>query len=93
MKVKKVFIIIAMVIITVLSLSGVVVAIVYQFYLQMQKFGAVIDEAHIWNLCDLFALSVFGLIGDIPLLIKLEEINEKIKWQEQKRRFEKWTNK
>nr|DAQ49173.1 MAG TPA: hypothetical protein [Caudoviricetes sp.] len=89
MKVKKLFIIIAMVIITVLSLSGVVVAIVYQIYLQMQKFGAVINEVHIWNLCDLFALTVFGLLGDFALLIKLEEINEKIKWEEQKKRFEK----
>lgn len=79
MKVKKVFIIIAMIIITVLSLSGVIVAIVYQFYLQMQKFGAVITRVHIWNLCDLFALAVFGLIGDIPLLIKLEEVNKKIR--------------
>lgn len=89
MKVKKLFIIIAMVIITVLSLSGVVVAVVYQIYLQMQKFGAVINEVHIWNLCDLFALTVFGLLGDFALLIKLEEINEKIKWEEQKKRFEK----
>ena len=79
MKVKKVIIIIAMVIITILSLSGAVGAIVYQFYLQMQKFGAVIIGVHIWNLCDLFALAVFGLIGDIPLLIKLEEVNKKIR--------------
>lgn len=89
MKVKKLFIIIAMVIITVLSLSGVVVAVVYQIYLQMQKFRAVINEVHIWNLCDLFALTVFGLLGDFALLIKLDEIDKKIKWQEQKKRFEK----
>lgn len=81
MRVKRVMIIISIIAVVLLSLSGVIVSIVAQIKLQMEKFGVVLEHAHIWNLYDLFLLSLIGLIGVIPLWVKLEEIDWEIEME------------
>ena len=76
---KKSLVIIAMIIITLLSLSGEAVAVIHQIKLQTERFGAVMQFAYIWNLYDLFSLTLLGLAGNLPLLVKLDDLNEQIK--------------
>lgn len=79
LKFKKLLIIIAMIVITLLSLSGEAVAVIHQIKLQTERFGAVMQFAYIWNLYDLFSLTLLGLTGNLPLLVKLDDLNEQIK--------------
>jgi hypothetical protein len=72
---KKTLIII---VITLLSLSGEAVAVIHQIKLQTERFGAVMQFAYIWNLYDLFSLTLLGLAGNLPLLVKLDDLNEQI---------------
>lgn len=75
---KKSLVIIAMIVITLLSLSGEVVAVIHQIKIQTERFGAVLQFAYIWNLYDLFSLTLLGLAGNLPLLVKLDDLNEQI---------------
>ena len=75
---KKTLIIIAIIVITLLSLSGEAVAVIHQIKLQTERFGAVMQFAYIWNLYDLFSLTLLGLAGNLPLLVKLDDLNEQI---------------
>ena len=75
---KKSLVIIAMIIITLLSISGEAVAVIHQIKLQTERFGAVMQFAYIWNLYDLFSLTLLGLAGNLPLLVKLDDLNEQI---------------
>ena len=34
--------------------------------------------SYIWNLYDLFSLTLLGLAGNLPLLVKLDDLNEQI---------------
>lgn len=79
LKFKKSLIIIAIIVITLLSLSGEAVAVIHQIKIQTERFGAVIQFAYIWNLYDLFSLTLLGLAGNLPLLVKLDDLNEQIK--------------
>lgn len=65
-------------IITLLSLSGEAVAVIHQIKIQTEIFGAVMQFAYIWNLYDLFSLTLLGLAGNLPLLVKLDDLNEQI---------------
>lgn len=78
LKFKKSLIIIAIIVITLLSLSGEAVAVIHQIKLQTERFGAVMQFAYIWNLYDLFSLTLLGLVGNLPLLVKLDDLNEQI---------------
>lgn len=78
LKFKKTLIIIAMIVITLLSLSGEAVAVIHQIKLQTERFGAVMQFAYIWNLYDLFSLTLLGLAGNLPLLVKIDDLNEQI---------------
>lgn len=75
---KRSLIIVAMIVITLLSLSGEAVAAIHQIKLQTERFGAVMQFAYIWNLYDLFSLTLLGLAGNLPLLVKLDDLNEQI---------------
>lgn len=85
MRVKRVMIIISIIAVVLLSLSGVIVSVVVQIQLQMEKFGVVFKHAHIWNLYDLFPLSLIGLMGIIPLWVKLEKIDRKIEMERRRK--------
>lgn len=78
LKFKKWLVIIAMIVITLLSLSGEAVAVIHQIKIQTERFGAVMRFAYIWNLYDLFSLTLLGLAGNLPLLVKLDDLNEQI---------------
>ena len=78
LKFKKWIIIIAMIAITLLSLSGEAVSVIHQIKIQTERFGAVMQFAYIWNLYDLFSLTLLGLAGNLPLLVKLDDLNEQI---------------
>lgn len=54
------------------------VADIHQIKLQTERFGAVMQFAYIWNLYDLFSLTLLGLAGNLPLLVKLDDLNEQI---------------
>ena len=57
---------------------GVVECIQGGLKLQTERFGAVMQFAYIWNLYDLFSLTLLGLAGNLPLLVKLDDLNEQI---------------
>lgn len=75
---ERSLVIVAMIVITLLSLSGEAVAVIHQIKLQTERFGAVMQFAYIWNLYDLFSLTLLGLAGNLPLWVKLGYLDEQI---------------
>lgn len=75
---KRSLVIIAMIVITLLSLSGEAVAVIHQIKIQTERFRGCNAVAYIWNLYDLFSLTLLGLAGNLPLLVKLDDLNEQI---------------